>query len=287
LSLAPPDAGAVTAVNSATIPAGEDALLGSFSSAPLEQDVVLGQARGVVWLGTGRPGMDGCARVTMSLMRYTGTSQTVVATGTIDTTIRPRRNLLEPIIVPMLLSDPLVAATGDRLIFDVRVSNQCGGERRVVLLYDSVGRASAVELYAPGETTSTTTTTTGADPTSTTTSTLPPTCLETATGLAAVRCRLETMDGILRASSPASLGGPRFARRLTRRVEKALRFVRAAELIDATPRRLRKGRKQIVRFLALLARGQGDGRVAREVGDPLGALANGAVSRLDTIVAGG
>jgi len=69
------------------------------------------------------------------------------------------------------------------LVFDVRVQNQCGGERRVSILYDSIGRASAVELYAPGATTSTTvTTTTTVAGNTTTTATLPPTCLETATG---------------------------------------------------------------------------------------------------------
>jgi hypothetical protein len=279
LSSEPPAPGAVTAVSSLRIPNGEDALLGSFTTAPVAGDVVLGQTRGVVYLGTGRPGMDGCARVTMSLSRFTGTALFVVASGTVETTIRARRHVVDPIVVPMLLADALVAAAGDRLVFDVRVANDCGGERTVALLYDSVARASALELYAPGATTSTTTTT--VVETTTTTTTLPPTCLETATGLAAVRCRLEVMDGILRTSSPASLGGPRFLRRLSRRVERALFFVRAAELVDPTPRRIRKGRRHLGRFLTQLARGLGDGRVAREVGEPLASLAAAATSGLD------
>jgi len=287
LSPEPSPAGATTAVISKRLPAGEDALLGTFTSAPFDHDAVLGQARGVVFLGTGRPGMDGCALVTMSLARLTGVVQTVVATGTLDTSILARRKVIDPIIVPMLLSDALVAGTGDRLVFDVRVANHCGGARSVSILYDSVGRASAVELYAPGATTSITTTTVVDGTTSTTTSTLPPTCLETAVGLAAVRCRLEAMDAIIRASSPASLGGPRFAGRLSRRVSRALTFVRAAELVEATPRRIRKGRRQIARFGAQLARGRGDGRVAPAVGDPLGSLAQGAMAGLDSILAGG
>jgi hypothetical protein len=94
------------------------------------------------------------------------------------------------------------------------------------------------------------------------------------------------MDGILRATSPASLGGPRFLRRLSRRVQKSLRFVRAAEVIGPTPRRLRKGRRHVGRFVVLLGRGQADGRVAREVGDPLLSLANGAASGLDAALVG-
>ena len=287
LSATPPAAGATTAVISKTLPAGEDALLGSFASEPFDHEVVLGQVRSLVYLGTGRPGMDGCAVVTTSLVRLTGQAQSTVASGTLETSILPRRQVIDPIVVPMPLVDPLVAAAGDRVIFEVRVANQCGGERRLVLLYDSVGRASAVELYAPGATTSTTTTTLVGETTSTSTTTLPPTCLETATGLALVRCRLETMDGIIRGSSPAMLGGPRFKRRLERRIDRALTSVRAAELIEATPRRVRKGRRQVVRFLAQLSRGQGNGRVAREVGDPLAVLAQGAMSGLDAILVGG
>jgi hypothetical protein len=125
----------------------------------------------------------------------------------------------DPIIVPMAVSDGLVVPAGDRLVFDVRVANECGGERNVSVLYDSLGRASRLELVVPGVTTTTTTS-------STTTTTLPVTCLDTATGIAAVRCRLEAMDAIVRGTSPASLGGPAFAGRLARRIDRALTFVR-------------------------------------------------------------
>ena len=280
LSPEAPAPGATTATLSTRIPAGEDALLATFTSAPVDHDLVVTEARGVVFLGTGRPGMDGCARVTMSLARLTGAAQGTVASGMLVTTIRPRRKVTEPIIVPMALADQLVAAAGDRLVFQVRVANLCGGDRNVSVLYDSVGRASRVEMIVSGATTTTTTSTT-------TTTTVPPTCLDTATGIAGVRCRLEAMDAVVRGASPASLGGTRFAGRLSRRIDRALTFVRAAELVEATPRRLRKVRRQVGRFLAQLARGRGNGRVAPEVGDPLATLAQGASSGLDALLAGG
>jgi hypothetical protein len=281
LSPVGPAAGAATATLTTRITPGEDALLGSFTTDPWDFDLKVGQVRGVVFLGTGRPGMDGCARVTMTLSRLTGSAKDVVANGTLDTSIRGRRNVVDPIAVPMLLTTDLVATAGERLVFDVRVQNQCGGERRVSILYDSVGRASAVELYAPGATTSTTvTTTTTVAGNTTTTATLPPTCLETATGLAGVRCRLEAMDTLIRQASPASLGGPRFVGRLSRRVSRALTFVRAAELVQETPGRIRKARKQVTRFSKQLGRGRSTGRVDPTVGDPLGSLAQGALTGL-------
>ena len=281
LSPVAPAPGSATAILTTRIAPGDDALLGTFVSDPRENDVMVGQVLGVVYLGTGRPGMDGCAHVTYTLSRVTGGAKELVASGTLDTSIRGRRNVVDPIVIPMPLTTSLVASTGERLSFDVRVQNLCGGERRASILYDSVGRASAVELYAPGATTSTTvTTTTTAAGATTTTATLPPTCLETATGLAAVRCRLEAMDTLIRQSSPASLGGQRFVTRLSRRVARALTFVRAAELIQPTPGRIRKARKQVSKFSTQLGRGRSVGRVDPQVGDPLAALAQGAKSGL-------
>jgi hypothetical protein len=282
LSPVPPAPGSATATLTTRIEPGDDALLGTFVSDPSENDVVVGQVLGVVYLGTGRPGMDGCAHVTYTLSRVTSGAKEVVANGSLDTSIRGRRNVVDPIVVPMPVTTSLVASTGERLAFDVRVQNLCGGERRVSILYDSVGRASAVELYAPGATTTSTTvtTTTTAAGATTTTATLPPTCRETATGLAAVRCRLEAMDALIRQSSPASLGGQRFVTRLSRRVARALTFVRAAELIEATPGRIRKARKQVSKFSTQLGRGRSNGRVDRQIGDPLAALAQGAKSGL-------
>ena len=180
----------------------------------------------------------------------------------------------------MAVTTPLAAAAGDRLVFDVRVGNECGGERSVSLLYGSVGRSSHVELLGasaqrPRRPRAPTTTTT-----------LPPTCLDAATGLAAVRCRLEAMDTIIRATSPASLGGVRFAgAALASRGPRAhLRPRRRADRGDAAP--APQGRRQLVRFAAQLARGRGNGRVAPEPGDALGSLAQGATSGLETLLGG-
>jgi hypothetical protein len=47
------------------------------------------------------------------------------------------------------------------------------------------------------------------------------------------------MDTLIRQSSPASLGGQRFVTRLSRRVARALTFVRAAEHNQPPPGRIR------------------------------------------------
>ncbi len=279
LSPTPPAASSTTTTLTLTIPAGKEALFSGFTSAPLEQDLVVADVHGSVYLGTGRPGMDQCARVTTSLVRKTASALTEVATGTVVTSIRTRRQVTAPIVVPMPVADQLVAAQGDRIIFRVLVANECGGERNVSILLDSISRPSAIALGALGATTTTTT--------NPSTTTLPALCVGNADGLAGVRCRLEAMDTIIRQTPPALLGGTRLAGRLSRRVGRALKFVRAAELIEATPRRLRKGRRQLTRFVELLSRGRGDGRVATEVGDPLGSLSQGATANLDAVIVGG
>jgi hypothetical protein len=281
----PPADGSNTAVASKVVPNGENPLISTFISDELPQDLLFNEARAVLYLGTGRPGMDGCARVTTSIARVAGAVQTAVASGELQTTIRPRRHVIDPVVVAMAIGDSLLASAGDRIVLQVRVANECGGERNVSLMYDSAGRPSRIELVVTAATTSTTT---GVSPTTatTTTTTLPLTCLDMATGLAGVRCRLEAIDTIIRTSSPASLGGRRFVGRLARRVERALALVRASELIEATPRRLRRGRRQVMRFSAQLARGRSDGRVAVEVGGPLYALSSGAVAGLSALLGG-
>jgi hypothetical protein len=282
LSLDPPNPTAGTVSVSTSISVGESASLGTFTSAPFDHDATVGDVRAVVFLGTGRPGMDGCARVTATLSRLTAGVPSAVAGGTIITSIQPRRRVTEPIVVQMALASETLAATGDRLAFEIRVDNECSGGRSVSLLYDSVGRASRVEILKPGETTTTTTTTTTS--TSSTTTTLPPTCFDTSTGLALVRCRLEAMDALIRGTSPADLGGARFRARLERRVDRALALVRAAQLVSPTPRRLKRARKQLARFEHLVAKGRTDGRVETTVGDSLDSLATGATTDLTTLL---
>lgn len=276
-----PPAGGATANISVRLSAGADAVVGTFTTTPLAQSVVVGNTRGVVYLGTGRPGMDGCARVSMEVQRLSATVDTV-ALGSFLTTIVSRRRLTDPIFLPMALLDQTPLAPSDRLIFQVRVKNECGGERTVSLLYDSSARPSRVELAIPGTTTTTTSTTT-----TSTTTTLPASCIETATGLAGVRCRLEAMDDIIRTQSPAALGGVKFRNKLGRKVVRALKFVRAAELIEPTPKRLKKARRQLAKFTKQLERGLGKDRVDPVVGADLGSLAAGSTSGLDALLAGG
>ena len=59
LSPVAPAPGAATATLTTRIAPGDDALLGTFVSDPREGDLLVGQVLGLVYLGTGRPGMDG------------------------------------------------------------------------------------------------------------------------------------------------------------------------------------------------------------------------------------
>jgi hypothetical protein len=276
-----PPAGGATVNLPIRLSAGADAVIGTFTTAPLEQEVTAGNTRGVAFLGTGRPGMDGCARVTMEIQRLSATVDTV-ASGSILTTIASRRRLTDPIFLPMALLDQMPLQPSDRLIFQIRVKNECGGERTVSLLYDSSARPSRVELALPGTTTTTTSTTT-----TSTTTTLPPSCIDTGTGLAGVRCRLEAMDDLIRATSPAALGGVKFERKLSRKVVRALKFVRAAELIEPTPKRLKRAHRQLDKFTKQLQRGLGKDRVDTVIGGSLSSLAAGSTAGLDALLAGG
>jgi hypothetical protein len=226
-------------------------LLGSFASDPFDHDVVLGQVRSLVYLGTGRPGMDGCAVVTTSLVRLTGSAQSTVASGTLETSILPRRQVIDPIVVPMPLVDPLVAAAGDRVIFEVALLTSAAASAASCCSYDSVGRASAVELYAPGD---------HVDhdhyagaTTSTTTTTLPDVSRD--------RDRLLRAAGSKRwitSDRRPRWGGPRFSGAFERRIDRSP--VRAALIRD--PRRVRKAAARSS-APTQLSRGQGNGRVAR------------------------
>jgi hypothetical protein len=204
LALDPPAANSTAAVVSASLPSGGAALLASFASATLTADVLADGVAADLYLGTGKSGMNGCASISVTLSRTHGTTSTVVATGDLTTSIGPRHDITGPIGVPLTAGQPLLAATGERLVFAVRVANHCAEARTVSLLYDAPERASALAMtpVAPTSTTSTTVLP-GASTTSTTTL-APLDCLATAAGLAAVDCRLTRIQEMLQAASPSS-----------------------------------------------------------------------------------
>jgi hypothetical protein len=277
LSPSPPDAAAMTQQIDVYVHANENALIGSFTSGILGADVVAGGASAAVFLGTGVNGMDGCAHVTVNLVRLS--SSATVATGTVLTSLVARRQVTGPVIVPLTSNSSPLVATGDRLVLQLRVTNGCGSARTVSLLYDSPGRDSRVDITPP----TTTTTTLGTGPMTTTT--LPRSCLDTASGLDAVQCRLELIDGILRNAVPSTQRAARFDRRLIERVDHSLAVVHAAELRGVTRRRLRRLRLQLAGLGRSIQHGQVQGLVGTDVAarvDPLLAGTMGALSTVTT-----
>jgi hypothetical protein len=181
--------------------------------------------------------------------------------------------------VPLTIGASPLAATGDRLVLQLRVTNSCGSARTVSLLYDSPGRDSRIDVTPPS---STTTTLAGA---TTTTTTPPRSCLDTASGLEAVQCRLELIDGILRGSVPPSQRAARFDRRLIGRVDHSLAVVHGAELHGPTKRRLRRLRRQLGGLGRSIQHGQVQGLVGADIAarvDPLIAGTMGALSTVTT-----
>jgi len=275
LSPYPPDAAATTEQIDVYVHDNEDALIGSFTSGILTADVDAGGAGATVFLGTGMNGMDGCAHVTVNLVRLS--SAATVATGTVVTSLVARRQVTGPVHVALTTNADPLAATGDRLVLQLRVLNSCGSARTVSLLYDSPGRDSRIDLTPP---TTTTTTLAGAP---TTTTTLPHSCLDTASGLDAVQCRLDLIDGILRNAVPPSQRAARFDRRLIVRVDHSLAVVHAAELRGVTRRRVRRLRRQLGGLGRAIQHGQVQGLVGADVAARVDPLIIGTMSALSAV----
>ena len=275
LSPFPPDAAATTQQIDVYVHDNEDALIGSFTSGLLAADVIAGGASAAVFLGTGQNGMDGCAHVTVNLVRLS-TSATV-ATGTVLTSLVARRQVTGPVNVPLTIGASPLAATSERFVLQLRVTNSCGSARTVSLLYDSPGRDGRIDITPP----TTTTTTLGTAPTTTTT--VPWSCLDSASGLGAVQCRLELIDGILRNAVPASQRAARFDRRLIGRVEHSLAVVHAAELQGATRRRVRRLRRQLGNLGRAIQHGQVQGLVGADVAARVDPLIIGTMSALSAV----
>jgi hypothetical protein len=116
-----------------------------------------------------------------------------------------------------------------------------------------------------------------------TTTTQPTTCVDTAVGLAAVRCRLDLVANVLRTTPVDRLGGRRAATRLRRSLGRASVHLAAAELRGMTAGRLGAVAKDVHRFRKQVVRA--NGRIAGDVSDRLLGLVDGAADHLGALAA--
>jgi hypothetical protein len=114
-----------------------------------------------------------------------------------------------------------------------------------------------------------------------TTTTQPTTCVDTAVGLSAVRCRLGLVADVLRTTPADRLGGRRSAKRLRRSLGRASVHLAAAELrgmtagrLGGVARDLRRFRKQVV---------HANSRITGDVGHRLLELVDGAADHLGAL----
>ena len=135
-----------------------------------------------------------------------------------------------------------------------------------------------------------TTTSTTASPTSTapvpstTSTTAPPlTCFDTATGVDAVRCRVDEMSHEIGTATTEELGGAKLARRFATRIEKVRKLI--AE--PTKTGKLRKAGKQLKTFSRQFGAAVAKGKIDPDLAASLQGLAGEASSRLAGVIAGG
>lgn len=261
LSSEPPTRSSPGDEGTASLLRRRSARLATFVSAPLLTALSAGEVTASLFLVARRTPLEGCAVVTVSLLRMTSADEGVpLTTATLTTSILRRRTSSEPIVVVLPVTG-LVASAGQRIGLEVAVGNECEEPRTVSLLYDALDTPSRIVL-SPFV------------PVVTTTTTLPPpppaTCEdEPARSLERLVCRLEALETVLRAQTTAALGGLKVRRRLFLRLDRARAFAvsaaPAAPGLRASRRALRAARAFDRLVLRAVRRGQLDGQVAGEI----------------------
>jgi hypothetical protein len=270
----------------AFIGAGKRTVLAEFRSSPVAERVEAATATAILYLVTGRLGMENCAVVTAELSRRSPLDErTVVGSGSLPTSILPRRETVNPIVVTFPVTE-VVAFPTDQIALSIAVENRCSEARSPSLRYDALGWVSALRFDGLPATTTTTTTTTTPPSLPTTTTTLPwPTgCLfQPLSGYVAVFCRLDTLREVLVEEGPASLGGVAAYGRLERRLEQARSRVALAQAGKRVPRQLRRATQQLAVFGRLVRRGGRQGLVDPDLGEELSGLAAAAGAQIGTL----
>jgi hypothetical protein len=113
-------------------------------------------------------------------------------------------------------------------------------------------------------------------PVPTTSTTLPLGCIDTTTGIDAVRCRLDLLSEALADASPQDLGGANLVRALANNISRAVKYTSE----PTSPKRLKKAATQLKKFAAKLGRAISKGKVDPDLGTELSSLATEARSQL-------
>ncbi len=259
---------------------GSSALLADFVGTPQAAVATTTTASAALFLVTAKNGIEGCFDVTVELYRLTGNDERIpVASGSITTSILPRKQATAPIIVPLTVQGTL-ANVGERIGMSILARNRCSSARNVTLLYDGAGAASSLSFSdAPpppppgGPTTTTTSTTTTVPP--------PASCLAMPTvGFPALTCRLDSLEAALRTHPASDVGGNRALRRQLVRLARTRALVQAAGTGDRAGARLRRAQRKLDAFVRTVATGLRRGRVTSELGSQLDGLASQAVAEL-------
>jgi len=128
-------------------------VVGDFrSTAPQLQTLDAPPTSAVLFLATPIHEMTNCARVLVDVYRERPTARDKLATGsllaTTIPTVRPG-GLTQPTTVPLAATSvPWALATGDALVLDIRVGNDCDRERVPALIYDAASQASRLVFVA-------------------------------------------------------------------------------------------------------------------------------------------
>jgi hypothetical protein len=129
--------------------------------------------------------------------------------------------------------------------------------------------------------TSTTETTASTAP-ATTTTTMATTCLDTAVGLDAARCRLDVMSHDLGTADEADLGGAKLAKKLAAKVNKARTLLGPADPVKT--KKLHAASKQVKTFATLLRHGMSTGKIRGAIAGELSSLATDVASEVASAI---
>jgi len=128
---------------------GEAASFGPFLTPAMSVTrlVPAGPATAVLFLGTGKEGMTGCASVTATLLRSLAAGPgSEIATASLNTSLQPKNDNPPPLMLALHLDAPLMLAAGERLAMSESVRNICGELRGITLRFDAVTHPSRVLL---------------------------------------------------------------------------------------------------------------------------------------------
>lgn len=267
---------------SVRIPAGQTALVGQFLTEPMGEEQTAGSAYASLFLVSGRGGMPECADITVETFRKTSLDERIVTgTETVQDTVVPKRKLTEPLIVPVEITDGVLAEPGDRLGVAVIVTNRCTRQKGVTLYYNAGIFPSGV-VFSDAPTTTTTTTVTSTTTTttdgggSTTTTTIipnqpvPASCLvEPQTGYNEIRCQIDTMDVITRSQPWTGLHGRVARKRLLVRLSRARAWLDTASVRHDPRPALAQVMVKLNRYGRIAKRSIAAGRLDATVGGQL------------------